>query len=171
MDIMSFLIICIVIAALLLTGAFILISKTPPEFLGTIQKQIPVSVSKVWDYIADIEGTPLRKTEIKKIEVLERKDSGIFKWKEYTDMGGYMLFEKTEEPLKKIEKRMIDSSFGMTGTWLYEIQGNEDLSVVTIPENSKTIKPLVKLMLVLSGRDANLKREMKIIENFAKTKY
>lgn len=158
--------ICLLLAAILALYA----SSIPPEFNGTLQQKILAPSSRVWDYITDIEGIPLRNKSIKKVEVLKRDGLGIT-WKEYTDMGGYIIFEKKEEEGKVLEKRMIESSFGMKGTWMYEIKGDDDtFTIVTITEHSLVAKPLVKLMLAISGRSANLKREMKIIERFAMPK-
>lgn len=159
----------LIVSGILLVIAVLWVAamKSPEQYSGRIEKKFRIPITKVWDYISDIEGTPLRKKEIKRVEVLNKTGYEVRSWKEYTDMGGYILFEAASIPLERFEKRMIESSFGMTGTWLYELRGNEDVCILAITENSRTIKTMVKLALLFSGRDSNLKREMEIIEKFA----
>jgi hypothetical protein len=159
-------IILLVIVVLILAVLAWAAVKIPKDWEGIIQKKLPYPLKTVWDCIADIEGTPAKKREIKKIEPLEKAGDNIIKWKEHTDMGGYILFEKYEAPYQQLIKKMIESSFGMTGTWTYNIQGDERQCTVSIIEKSSTKKLFVRLMLSLAGRNANLKREMNIIEKF-----
>lgn len=141
--------------------------KAPDDWQGLIKKQFNYPLITIWDYISDIEGIPIRKRGIKRIEPLEKDGDSIIKWKEVTDMGGYILFEKTVIPYQRLEKRMTDSSFGMTGIWIYSIEGGEAGCTVTITEKSSTKKLFTKLMLVLAGRNANLRNEMRLLEKFA----
>ncbi|HQI21336.1 MAG TPA: hypothetical protein PLW55_18425, partial [Leptospiraceae bacterium] len=61
---------------------------------------------------------------------------------------------------------MVESSFGMTGTWTYELSGNE-MTQVTVKENSQIASVPLRAAMTLMGRDANLKKEIQIINKAA----
>jgi hypothetical protein len=164
---MSTVLIIISVVAILVASVLIwTAAKVPKDWQGVIQKKMPYPLKTVWDYIADIEGIPVRKREIKKIVPLEKAGDSIIRWKEHTDMGGYIEFEKYEIPYTQLVKKMVKSSFGMTGIWIYDIEGDEDQCTVSITEKSTTKNVLARLMLALAGRDANLIKEMSIIEKY-----
>lgn len=131
-------------------------------FAGSRSKVFPnLSAENVWNYLMDVEALPSRRKEIKSVEILEDD-----KWKEYTDMGGWILFERTEKVKnKKLTLNMIESTFGMSGTWTYELNDTEKGLKVTIYEESNIDSFFAKAMMTLVGRDANLKQELRYIEN------
>ena len=45
------------------------------------------------------------------------------KWKEYTDMSGYIIFEVAAwEEGKYLKLKMVESTFGMSGEWVYTLE-------------------------------------------------
>lgn len=78
-------------------------------------------------------------------------------------MGGHVVFEKIEEvPAKKLSLRMSESTFGMTGTWTYELEGSE-MTKITITEESSIKSIPVRTVMTLAGRDGNLRKEISIL--------
>ncbi|BDA80518.1 polyketide cyclase [Leptospira kobayashii] len=153
---------------LLLVGLFLGIGFFQnPKFEGTKSEAIGASKEEIWKYITDINDLPNRRKEVLKVEVLEKDDTTIPKlWKEHTDMGGYMTFERGETiPNKKIEIILADSSFKMRGSWTYEISEANGYSKLSITERSEINSPVVRGAYFLAGRDSTLKQELEMVRN------
>ncbi|MCB1191549.1 MAG: SRPBCC family protein [Leptospiraceae bacterium] len=137
------------------------------EFKGELVAEVDGSEEQVWKLLNDIENLPSRRKEIVKIELLEQNPTaGYIKWKEYTDMGGYILFEVMEKnPPHRLVLNMKESTFGMTGIWVYELNpADEGKTLVTISESSTLDNFMLRILFAFIGRDANLKEEVKLIK-------
>lgn len=147
--------------ALLLIG-----SLAPKEFSGSVVHTFDAPKEVIWNILTDIEGLPTRRREIVSVERLSASESGRPRWKENTNMSGYILFEATEEKLhQRLVYTMLESSFGMSGVWSYEFEPKGDTVTLTISEKSQIDAVLVRAVMTLSGRDANLQREVELIQN------
>jgi hypothetical protein len=90
-------------------------------------------------------------------------------WREYTDLGGFIDFQITEEvSQEKVVMHMNAASFGMTGQWVYELKpfvvssdvsGGEIQTDLTITEDSTTTNLFLRALMTLVGRNNNLKEE------------
>jgi hypothetical protein len=147
-----------------LTMLFIAIGAfSSSAYVGTKTIQLDAPPARVWQEITDLESLPKRRREVVSVEILETRGGVPWKWKERTDMGGHVVFEKVEEvPNKKLLLRMTESTFGMTGTWMYELEGNE-MTRLTITEDSVIKSIPVRAVMTLAGRDGNLEKEASII--------
>ena len=141
----------------------------PRSHEGKVSATYDNSPEEIWRILSDIESLPDRRREIVDIEILEPSADGFKRWKELTDMRGYAIFEMLAEVENElIEISMTESTFGITGTWKYEIQEIDSSTTVTITENSTTCKILVRSMLTIAGRNATLKQELKNLEKALK---
>ena len=139
----------------------------PKEYTGSKTAQISAPPSRVWAVLTDIDSLPKNRPEIARVEVLEKDGPRAKKWIEHTDMDGFIVFERVEEiQNKKLVLKMVESSFGMTGTWTYELSGNE-MTLVTVTEKSQIASVPLRAAMTLMGRDANLKKEIQIISKAA----
>lgn len=154
----------IVGAMLLLMTVFIAIGAlSPSAYQGTRTVQLSASPERVWKELTDLQSLPQKRREVIGVEILESRGTSPWKWKELTDMGGHITFEKIEEvPQKKLSLRMIESSFGMSGTWTYELEGSE-MTRLTITEESSIKSIPVRAVMTLAGREGNLEKEVQII--------
>lgn len=137
------------------------------DFKGEIIFEVDASVQQVWKLLNDIESLPKRRKEITKIEAIDHNPAvGYTKWKEYTDMGGHIIFEVLEKnPPNRLVLSMRKSTFGMKGIWVYQLEYlNENRTIVTISESSVIENYLLRCLFSLIGRDANLKQEEKLIK-------
>jgi len=149
---------------LFLMTVFIAIGAlSPSAYQGTRTIQLNASPDRVWKELTDLQSLPQKRREVIGIEILESRAGSPWKWKELTDMGGHLTFEKVEEiPMKKLSVRMIESSFGMSGTWTYELEGKE-MTRLTITEESSIKSIPVRAVMTLAGRDGNLEKEVSVI--------
>ncbi|WP_411824383.1 hypothetical protein [Leptospira sp. 'Mane'] len=143
-----------------------------PKFEETKTEVIDASKEEIWKYITDINDLPNRRKEVLKVEVLEKDDTTIPKlWKEHTDMGGYMTFGRGETiPNQKIEIILVESSFRMKGTWIYEIAEVNGYNKLSITEKSEIGSPVVRGAYFLAGRDSTLKQELEMVRNHFQSK-
>lgn len=136
----------------------------PVMYEGSTTTLLPASTSQVWGMLVDVDSLPKRRPEILSVERLPSGESGLLRWKEHTDMGGYMVFSVLEETVGKyLVVRMEDSSFGMTGTWTYDIADAGAATSLTISERSEIPGVFLRALMTATGRDANLRREVQTL--------
>jgi len=150
-----------IVLAFVIIGFYSIGFFSPVSFHGSLTRELSVPADRVWEFLHNPGAR--RRPEITAIEILEKDATGPRTWKEKTDMGGYIVFKRTDEPDARIMRlEMVESSFGMSGTWTYEISGKE-MSRLTITEDSMIRNAAVRASMTLSGRDANLRREFEMI--------
>jgi len=141
-----------------------------PDFQGEDTQVIHTSIDELWGVLNDVEGLPERRKDIVEVTVSERDNNGNpMLWTETPDMGGYIEFmveERVEQ--KKLALKMQKSSFGMTGTWSYELEDLGDSCRVKISEASKIDSWLTRSMMQLAGRDANIQNEFRLLHEHVK---
>lgn len=135
---------------------------SPRTYHGSIEGTINTPISTVWDELSSLEHIPVRHPEITRVELLSTTAEGYRQWKEYTDLGGYIIFETTDEVSeKKLVNKMDDSSFGMTGTWTYQLAPiNSSSTQITITEDSTISRLYLRAIMTLIGREKNLAAEL-----------
>jgi hypothetical protein len=134
------------------------------SYSGQLSKKFNASPERLWAVISDFTELQKGRREIVKIEILQTDSLGPVKWKEFTDMDGFIVFERVEmHPNKMLKLKMLSSSFGMSGFWTYSIEAADNQSKLIIAEQSIVEQAVVRSALVLAGRDANLKQEMSLI--------
>ena len=138
---------------------------TAKTYQGQMTQTLPCSPQVLWKTLTDLKALPDRHREIAKVEILGTNAQGLQKWKEYTDMGGSIVFETIEEiPEKKWTIRMSESTFGMQGVWTYELAGDNTQTHLTILEDSQIDKIALRSLITLMGRNINIKREFKTLQ-------
>lgn len=139
------------------------------HFEGRLSQEFKVSKPEVWDILNDTERHSLRRHEVKKVEMLGSNALGYPKWREHTGLAGTISLQVTEfEPQNSMTVQMMESGFGMTGNWTFELDETEKGTKVTISESSDTKGFIMRGILSIIGRDGNLKLQMKAIEKALK---
>ncbi|EMY78854.1 polyketide cyclase/dehydrase and lipid transport [Leptospira weilii serovar Ranarum str. ICFT] len=135
-----------------------------PKFEGNITGTIHAPVEKVFRHLLDLENLPKYRKEVTEVIIEGKNTKGYPIWKEGTDMGGFIHFEMIEkEENSRVQVRMKESSFGMKGTWDYRLQADGSKTNITIYESSETSNVMIRAIFVLVGKDANLKKELEIL--------
>lgn len=132
------------------------------KFAGSLVAEYNSSSDKIWQNLTNISDLPNRRKEISGIEILEKDDkNNPKKWKEYTDMSGYIIFEVAAwEEGKYLKLKMVESTFGMSGEWAYTLEKISDgKTKVTFYEDSTIDSFSVRAIMTIFGRDGNLKKE------------
>lgn len=132
------------------------------SYHGRIQARIPAPAADLFKVLKDIESLPMRRKEVEKIEMLVPTEDGRIRWREIASMGGFAEFETLEEKQDElIEVKMVRSSFGISGRWRYELKEENGETQVTIEEHSRCEKLLIRSLMILAGRKATLRQEIR----------
>ena len=127
------------------------------QYSGSRSEVINAPIEKVWQLISDTQGFSASRHEVASVEMLGTNASGFTKWNEHTNLGGVIALEIIDQkPFEFIEVRMNESGFGMKGTWKYAFESEGAQTKVTITENSSTEGLVMRSILNLLGRDANM---------------
>ena len=152
-----------------MAGLFFLAGKwADVRYSGSKSAVVDAPVDKVWNLVDDTRLFSESRHEVSRAEILGTNASGFDVWKEHTNLAGTISLEVVrKEPPRLIEVRMNESGFGMTGTWTYEFEPEGERTKVTVTENSVTEGLLMRSILNLLGRDANLNLHLKAIKKGA----
>ncbi len=118
--------------AILVAGYF-----APISYSGSVQFQQNVSVELLWQELIKIREIPNRKQDVESVDILEERGK-LTAWKENLKNGGYRIYRTNrivEGRLLVIE--LTESSYGLTGIWVFELQQKDDDTIITISEESK----------------------------------
>jgi len=159
---MSILLSILGIIVLLVIAFFAIGLIAPRTYQGSLSASFPFPARKVYEALNDLESLSRRRKEIEKVEMLLPGAQGQRRWREIASMGGFAEFETLcDIPGKLIEVRLVRSSFGITGTWTYEMQETPTGTLLSLREKSRTDKLFTRSLLTLAGRNVTLRQEVR----------
>lgn len=139
-------------------GLFFLCGKLAnPHFLGSETIVVEAPVEKVWSVLDNTKAFSESRHEVTRAELTGTNAAGYATWTEHTNLGGTVLLEVAEKiSHERLVVRMLDSGFGMKGTWTFELVPEGNRTRVTLTENSTTEGLVMRSILNTLGRDANM---------------
>ena len=138
--------------------------SSAPEWSGSKTEVYNAPVDSVWFLLKDTYRYNSQRHEVAKTQMLVEENT-YRKWKEHTNIFGDILLETAHEtPMKELEIRMIESGFGMKGTWTFLLTPEHGKTKVTITENSVTDGLVMRSILTLVGRNGNLKLQTNVLK-------
>ncbi|MCZ8157490.1 MAG: SRPBCC family protein [Leptospira sp.] len=141
------------------------------EYKHSISGSLNVPRAEIWTFLVDFKDIPNRRKDVIQVEIMELDPATSIpiKWKELTEMGGYMTFQRGETiPNQKLEVQLIDSSYKIRGKWTYELSEQHGITTITVTERSEIKSPLIRGAYFLAGRDSTLQQELAMIQNHFK---
>lgn len=156
----------VIIFIVVVTSFIFILGKTEPiSFKGELAENFEERREVIWDTLVDQNRIPQVKKDVKKISILE-DNRGLITWNEEIDGGGIRRYRTIEKraPSKYVVE-LYDSSFGLTGTWTYFLQSNNEGrgTTVLIQEDSETTNTFLRGINKLRGRDVYIKKALKSI--------
>lgn len=152
----------------LLTSVIVFLTigwMTPPDYKSEISYNFSNSRGEIWTILKDSTYYPTRSRHTQNIEFLEIEEAELPKWKADKRLWMSALMAiKAEVPNSELVIEMRESSFGLTGVWTYELQGEGASNTLTIKENSTTEGIILRSIRAIMGRDALLKKDMRKIK-------
>lgn len=153
------------VAVFLICGYF-----ANPEFKGTRSISVNSSPQKIYALMMDIKNFSESRHEVKKAEILPDTQQGYPSWQEYTSLHGVMKYEIVHLVKdKEITIRMVQSDFGMTGTWRFAFVPEGTKTRVTLTEHSDNEGLLMRSILNTIGRDGNMKLLLRAVQKQAES--
>jgi hypothetical protein len=132
---------------------------------GSIQFTLEASPTEVYALLTDLNRLPERRKEVEKIEILQPTAQGQLHWREIARVGAYAEFELIRYVKDAYwEIRMLRSSFGLKGTWIFQLEQKERNTLLTITETSQADHFWIRGLMQLAGRNATLKQEKKMLQ-------
>lgn len=149
-----------------LAGLFFLCGKLAnPKFLGSETIVVEAPVEHVWSVLDNTKVFSESRHEVTRAELTGTNAAGYDMWTEHTNLGGSISLEVTEKiPNKKLVVHMLNSGFGMTGIWTFELVPEGNSTRVTLTENSMTEGLMMRSILNTLGRDANMNLLLKALK-------
>ena len=156
------------LACVLLIIFFAIGYFAPVEYSGRTSKTITLSRSSLWQVANDVGSLPKRRSDITSFEVLRKDGDNVLRWREGYSLGRTAIFEVIERvPEEKLVIEMMQSSFGMRGTWTYEFSGEEVFTTLAILEKSETQSIWHRAWKTILGRNSDIRSDLASIERAA----
>lgn len=150
------------IIILFLALAFVTIGLVVPNtYNGVSVRHYDAPVSDLWKVVTDVEALPEMNHAVISVEILEEDSLGPKKWRENYDMNeGYGIFERSDYlKYERYQVKMLESTFGMSGKWTFELQRRGDHSGLTIYEDRTIDNWLIKSTFLISGNEAIMEQQ------------
>jgi len=132
----------LVVLVLLVPGVGYVI---PVSHVASVTARLDVSPDRVWSAITDVEGFPRWRSDVERVEWLQRED-GLQAWVEI-GTGGRLPMEVTQSSLgDRLEVRIIDEGLPFGGTWTYELASVPLGTELTLTERGEVYNPVFRFV-------------------------
>jgi hypothetical protein len=137
-------------------GIFAIGYFTNPEYQNSITVQVPYSLEFTWQELIKIKNLSDLKPDVASVIITEQY-SNLIAWRENLKNGGYRIYRMNERKENKVlVLELIDSSYGLRGTWTFELAPLAGDTQIKVSEKS-TLNNIKTLGLrVIFGRDHDL---------------
>lgn len=147
--------ICAAFAGILLIGA-LMVPGTNNVYKDEVQNTLDYSAEDIWAVLVKLDG----------VEVIESDDNGPLKWRQNLRDGEFAIFERWRFDLNRnYVVKMVNSSFGMTGLFNYElIPYNAQSTLVKMSAETEIMSFLDRVKVGVFGMDLPLEESMEALE-------
>ncbi len=116
---------------------------------------------QILGYLTQPEERPSKHGEVKKVEVLDLGKDGKKRWRQTTANGARIEYQiVSENAHQSLSINVKSASFGMTANWNYILSSvTDNVTEVNIQETLTVKNEWVRGLMVLTGRDSQLKQE------------
>lgn len=100
------------VLAAVLAVLVLIVSFSGNVYKNDVQKTLDYSAEDIWAVLVNLQG----------VEVIESDELGPLKWRQNLADGGFAIFERWQFDVNRnYVVKMVNSSFGMTGLFAYEL--------------------------------------------------
>jgi hypothetical protein len=122
------------ISALAILGAGY---ATNPEYNDSLYVNLDHSPEAVWAELVGIENATVKKSDVRSVEIFDRYGK-LVAWKETLTNDGYRIYRmKERDEGRRLVIELTESSYGLTGTWTFQLQPSLGSTELLIREESK----------------------------------
>lgn len=159
----------------LIATAFAIVGYTSnPEHQESTQFLVDSNVGFVWQELVNIKNTPQKKDDVESVEMVGQNGT-LISWQENLKNGGYRLYRMNEYELnQKLVIELLESSYGLTGVWIFELSPDGNGTQVKISETSTLTNIQKRSIRAIFGRNYDLLVWLKyikvgVVQNLLKT--
>jgi len=147
------------IISILLIGfavVFLFGYRSSAEYENKISFEVLYTVDMTWQQLVDIKEIPKKKEDVKSVEILEEFGK-LIAWRENLKTGGYRVYRMNQRfDNQKLVLELTESSYGLTGIWIFDLSKVENHTWVVISERSTLTNTLVRGYRTIVGREYDL---------------
>lgn len=147
------------VVAIFLVGALSILAAgylSNPKYSDTLVVPVNFSPDLVWAELVEIDSSAAKKADVKSVEVLERYGK-LLAWQENLKNGGFRIYRMNErQEGRYLEIELTSSSYGLTGTWSFQLTRTSDGTELTIKEDSTLDDIRVRGTRYFMGREHDL---------------
>lgn len=151
---------------IILIGGLILLQgyRTNPAYQDSITFAVSFPSVIVWQELLEIKEAPQRKNDVESVEILEELGK-LVAWRENLKNGGYRIYRmNNRDEGNTLTLELTDSSYGLTGIWIFNIRKNGSDSEITISEESTLTDIKIRGYRAIIGRQTDLLAWQKYIK-------
>ncbi|NBV84627.1 hypothetical protein EBR57_11025 [bacterium] len=132
-----------------------------PEYTASKAARYVGTPDQIVAYLSEVDTGPSRRGEVAETTSILGTSDGTTQWDQTTTNGAKINYHLVSENVsKKLTVGVTSASFGMTVTWNYTITPvSETVSEVNIEELLHIQNSWIRGIMVVTGRDAQLKQE------------
>ncbi len=136
----------------------------PVEQNSEVSKEFNCSKQELWNNITNVNLYPEIKEEVADIEILDEQGKT---WREFSKAGNVTDYEIIEEvPGEKLVVKIIDQTLDLVKMRVYNIYGGESSSVLSVKENTRVEKILLRSTLAISGSNHFVEKEINNLHSY-----
>ena len=110
---------------------------TNPEYTDSLYVNLDYSPDTVWAELVNIEKSNIKKSDVTSVEVFDRYGK-LIAWRENLKDGGYRIYRMNErEEGRRLVIELTESSYGLKGTWSFQLQPSLGTTELLIKEESR----------------------------------
>ncbi|MEZ4457628.1 MAG: SRPBCC family protein [Gemmatimonadales bacterium] len=126
-------------------GVWVVGTMLPSGHVARMAIDLPVAPDTVWARIADVEGTPAWRSDVRSVEALPAVD-GRARFVEVTGHGRTPYEVLAQEPPARQQVRVVDDGLPFGGTWTWELTPQGGGTRLQITEDGFVRSPLFRVM-------------------------
>jgi len=134
-----------------------------PEFETEQEVLLDYSEQSVWNVLNDIQGIPEGKRGTDSVDILG-KYLNLYAWIENHTSGNFSRYRQVlKEDKERLIIEMTDSSYGLTGTWEFNISTLDGKTLIKVKQNSTNTSIIGRGFRFYFGRDKETKEWIKFL--------
>lgn len=143
---------------------FVLGYSTPEGYIGSVEVEVDSGINFVWQELINVSSIEKRKRDVKSVQIIDTSGQ-LIAWQENLKNGGYRIYKMTDfYPNQKLGIELVESSYGLTGNWTFELYDQKNTTRVIIYERSILENIQMRGIRALFGRDYDLLVWLKYIK-------
>jgi len=130
----------------------------PQSHRASVTATVDAGPEEVWTAITDVEGFPRWRSDVDRVERLEREGTEAA-WVEHGPTGPLPMEVAESAPPTRLVARIIDDGLPFGGTWTYELSPAGSGTRLTLTEDGEVYNPFFRFVSrFVMGHERTMRR-------------